>query len=339
MAGDQLLELGHQPVGGAGGQVGLDPVLERLQAQPVQAGDGRSGEGGRGRIGQGRAPPQRQRLAQQGPCPVGVAAQLLAAGQGQRLEADGVHGLGVHGQPVAARRGLEHPREQTPQPGDERLQGIGRPGRRVVVPDRVDQLGRGHDPPRVEGQAQQQPAEPRPRHLDRQARPGPHLQRAQDGDAQAAGHAPILPPAGSSGRSGAEPAAAASWDPPVRSSVNPPARRTVDFRLGPTLSGHLGGVRAAAFAPDGGRIVTGAFDGVLRLWDPATGVELGRVHPAAATRATPWPRRETRGSPPGWWSPPLGRSRSAPTGQARQPWRRRRAPVGPGQRCAGWLAR
>ena len=202
MAGHQLLELGHQPVGGAGGQVGLDPVLDGLQAQPVQAGDGRLGEGGGGRIGQGRASPQGQGLAQQGPRPVRVAAQLLAAGQGQCLEADGVHGLGVHGQPVAARRGLEHPREQTPQPGDERLQGVGRPRRRVVVPDRVDQLGRGHHPPRVEGQAQQQPAQPRPGHLDGQARTGPHLQRAQDGDAQAAGHAPILPPAGSSGRSG-----------------------------------------------------------------------------------------------------------------------------------------
>jgi WD40 repeat protein len=51
----------------------------------------------------------------------------------------------------------------------------------------------------------------------------------------------------------------------------------VDFRRGATLSGHLSVVRAAAFAPDGGRIVTGAFDGILRLWDPATGVEVGRV--------------------------------------------------------------
>ena len=191
--GHQLLELGHQPVGCAGGQVGLDPVLDSLQAQPVQAGDGRLGEGGGGRIGQGRAPPQGQGLAQQGPRPVRVAAQLLAAGQGQCLEADGVHGLGVHGQPVAARRGLEHPREQTPQPGDERLQGVRRPRRRVVVPDRVDQLGRGHHPPGVEGQAQQQPAQPRPGHLDGQARAGPHLQRARTASGRRRAR-PILPP-------------------------------------------------------------------------------------------------------------------------------------------------
>ena len=58
----------------------------------------------------------------------------------------------------------------------------------------------------------------------------------------------------------------------------------VDFRLGATLSGHLGGdVRAAEFAPDGGRIVTGAFDGILRMWDPGTGVEVEQVvHPSAS---------------------------------------------------------
>jgi WD40 repeat protein len=58
----------------------------------------------------------------------------------------------------------------------------------------------------------------------------------------------------------------------------------VDLRLGATLSGQLGGsVRAAEFAPDGGRIVTGAFDGILRMWDPATGDEVGQVvHPSAS---------------------------------------------------------
>jgi ABC-type transport system involved in cytochrome c biogenesis ATPase subunit len=168
---------------------GLDPRARSDLWEVVRA---LTSDGGGGRIGQGRTPPQGQGLAQQGPRPVGVAAQLLAAGQGQGLEADGVHGLGVHGQPVAARGGLEHPREQPPQPRDERLQRVRRPRRRVVLPDRVDQLGRGHHPPRVERQAQQQPAQPRPGHLNGQAGTGPHLQRAQDGNAQA-GHAPILP--------------------------------------------------------------------------------------------------------------------------------------------------
>jgi hypothetical protein len=117
-------------------------------------------------------------------------------GQGQRLEAGGVHGLGGHGQPVAAGVRLHHAGQQPPQARDERLEGVGRPRRRVLVPDRVDQLAGGHHPPGVEGQAQQQPPQPRPGHLDGTAGTGPHLQRAQDADVQAAGHVTILPVSG-----------------------------------------------------------------------------------------------------------------------------------------------
>jgi hypothetical protein len=108
MGGHQLLELGHQPVGGAGCQVGLDPVLQGLEAQAVQPGHSRGGEAGAARIGQGRPPPQGQGLPQQRPGPARVAAQLLPAGQGQGLEADGVDRLGGHGQPVAGGEGLDH---------------------------------------------------------------------------------------------------------------------------------------------------------------------------------------------------------------------------------------
>jgi WD40 repeat protein/DNA-binding SARP family transcriptional activator len=41
-----------------------------------------------------------------------------------------------------------------------------------------------------------------------------------------------------------------------------------------TLTGHRDEVSAVAFSPDGTRIVTGSWDGTLRLWDAATGAQL-----------------------------------------------------------------
>jgi WD40 repeat protein len=36
-------------------------------------------------------------------------------------------------------------------------------------------------------------------------------------------------------------------------------------------------VNAVAFSPDGSRLVTGDFNGSVRLWDPRTGRELGSI--------------------------------------------------------------
>ena len=41
-----------------------------------------------------------------------------------------------------------------------------------------------------------------------------------------------------------------------------------------TLRGHAGGVVFVAFSPDGGRILTGSYDGTARVWDAASGHEL-----------------------------------------------------------------
>jgi WD40 repeat protein/tRNA A-37 threonylcarbamoyl transferase component Bud32 len=41
-----------------------------------------------------------------------------------------------------------------------------------------------------------------------------------------------------------------------------------------TLKGHTGWVRAAAFSPDGARVVTGGSDGTARVWDARTGAQL-----------------------------------------------------------------
>jgi WD40 repeat protein len=38
-----------------------------------------------------------------------------------------------------------------------------------------------------------------------------------------------------------------------------------------TLSGHQGSIHAIAYSPDGARIVTGGFDGQVRLFDAKTG--------------------------------------------------------------------
>ena len=40
------------------------------------------------------------------------------------------------------------------------------------------------------------------------------------------------------------------------------------------LRGHEGAVYAAAFSPDGARIVSGSDDSTVRVWDAASGAEL-----------------------------------------------------------------
>jgi WD40 repeat protein len=47
----------------------------------------------------------------------------------------------------------------------------------------------------------------------------------------------------------------------------------VDFRLGPTLSGHLGG--PLAFGPDGGRLAVACRDHTVAVWDLLPAVDEG----------------------------------------------------------------
>ncbi len=40
------------------------------------------------------------------------------------------------------------------------------------------------------------------------------------------------------------------------------------------LVGHIGGVNAVAYSPDGKRMVSGSLDNTLKVWDAASGAEL-----------------------------------------------------------------
>ena len=42
-----------------------------------------------------------------------------------------------------------------------------------------------------------------------------------------------------------------------------------------TLAGHTNAVYSVAFSPDGSKIVSGSFDNTIRLWDAATGQQIG----------------------------------------------------------------
>jgi WD40 repeat protein len=46
------------------------------------------------------------------------------------------------------------------------------------------------------------------------------------------------------------------------------------------LAGHTGFIRAMTFSPDGKRFATGGQDGLVILWDPATGKEVARFNAA-----------------------------------------------------------
>ena len=43
-----------------------------------------------------------------------------------------------------------------------------------------------------------------------------------------------------------------------------------------TLRHDSGGVRSVAFSPDGTRIVSGSYYGLVKIWDAATGAQVSR---------------------------------------------------------------
>ena len=184
-SGGELLEFGYEPGRVAERDVGLDPLLDRLDAQSFQPGDRGGGEARGGDLGERRAAPQAER-----------ASQCLGTGRGlalgpraghQPFERHRVHLARVHGEPVAARPGLDRvvPAHAS-QPGDQGLERVARARRRRVPPQVVDQpFGRDRTA-RVHGQPDQQGAQPVTAHLDGSSRPVPHVQGTQNADVHAA---------------------------------------------------------------------------------------------------------------------------------------------------------
>ena len=107
VVGQQRLQLGDQPAVPTEGQVGLDAVLQRGQAQRLQAGPFRRLQGGHlVQVGQRRSPPQAQPRRELVGGRLGVVTDQSAAARcGQVLEPLGVQLTGRHLELVARRGG------------------------------------------------------------------------------------------------------------------------------------------------------------------------------------------------------------------------------------------
>jgi hypothetical protein len=183
VVGQQPLQLSDQRAVPSEGQVGLDAVLQRGQAQRLQAGPFRRQGGDLVQVAQQGSAPQ----AQPGCQLVGgrlwmVADQGAAAGCGQVLEPLGVQLTGRHLELIARRAGGQPPSIRTQraaEPVDITLQGMAGGGRRVAVPQVLNQPVGGDDPACLDEQQRQQGALARGPKVQRLAA-GHHLKRSQD---------------------------------------------------------------------------------------------------------------------------------------------------------------
>ena len=104
----------------AGLEVGIDPVLQRREAQLFEAGDLRLGEGLEGEVAERRAAPECERLAQLGAALLGPGP---TGGLGEEAEAVEIELLRTHAKPVPRRLCLQDFRSKhLPKLRDEVLQ-------------------------------------------------------------------------------------------------------------------------------------------------------------------------------------------------------------------------
>jgi hypothetical protein len=165
----ERLELADERRVAAGGEIGVDPVLEARQAELVEPGALRLGETSLRDIGERAAAPERKRRG-------GLA------GCDERLEALEVELARVDAKPVTGRLRLQAVlAQQLAQLGHVDLQRLRRRLGRLVVPERVDQTVRGDGPvPLQEERGEQRPLL-RAAQLERAA-VVEDLERAQDAE-------------------------------------------------------------------------------------------------------------------------------------------------------------
>ena len=104
--GRQHLQLRHQHLVVAQGEVGVDPQLQGDGAQLVEPGHLTEPERPLGQVDQGRSPPPCEGLLEQADGPAGVVTlEGLAPRRHQPLEPVRVHRLGIDAEAVAGRLG------------------------------------------------------------------------------------------------------------------------------------------------------------------------------------------------------------------------------------------
>ncbi len=64
----------------------------------------------------------------------------------------------------------------------------------------------------------------------------------------------------------------------VLTGCRPSPQETARWELAHTLVGHTDNVSSVVFSPDGQTLVSGSWDGTIKLWDAATGAELATYH-------------------------------------------------------------
>jgi energy-coupling factor transporter ATP-binding protein EcfA2 len=131
-------------------------------------------------VGQGGAAPQGQRVTQRGRRGGRVAAKLPPAAGREPLEPEHVDLPGVQNQLVAGRVGGDYrPGQRAAEPGHQGLQRVGGVRGQVTAPQRVGQPRRRDHLTGLEGEQDQQGAQPRPAHLQHGTGVITDLQRPQ----------------------------------------------------------------------------------------------------------------------------------------------------------------
>jgi DNA-binding MarR family transcriptional regulator len=185
---DECLQLGD--VRPAECKPGLHLVLDHAEASFGEAGDMPASEVGVGDVGECRPAPQAEGLGERVRGPGGILGAQGPAPDDEAVEPHEVDGVIVNGQPIAGRVRFDHEvGQRTAQPGDQRLQGVRRPGRPGVTPHAIDEPLGGDHAAGAEGEQDEQRAQAGSADLDGPAGAIGHLEGTQQPDP----HQSILP--------------------------------------------------------------------------------------------------------------------------------------------------